>query len=185
MGLSTLAVWLSETQGSIALHESFYMYPLIETTHVLAIFLFAGSISMVDLRLLGRGFTDTPVSEMTRRMLPWTVIGFIVLLITGALLFYAIPVRSYHSLWFRLKVLLLVVAAVNVWWLHRRIQRDCERWDSDPVPPRNARIAAAVSLLMWAGVIVAGRMIAYNWADCDRPQPGWIRWVAQCNDYPR
>jgi uncharacterized membrane protein len=184
MGLSTLAVWLGETQGSIALHESLYMYPLIETAHVLAIALFAGTINMVDLRLLGRAFTSTPVSEMTRRMLPWTVAGFVVLVITGLLLFYAIPVRTYHSLWFRLKLLLLVVAALNVWWLHRRVQRDRERWDRDVLPPRNARIAAGVSLLVWAGVIVAGRMIAYNWADCDRPQPGWIRWAAECQGYP-
>ena len=100
------------------------MYPLVETVHVLGIMLFAGTIAMVDLRLLGRAFTDTPVSEMTSRILPWTVAGFAVMAVTGALLFYAIPVRTYHSVWFRLKLVLLVGAAINIWLFHRRVQRD-------------------------------------------------------------
>jgi hypothetical protein len=185
MGLPDLVAWLAQTEGSIALHESLYLYPLVESAHVLAIALFAGSIAMVDLRLLGRAFTTTPVSEMMRRILPWTVLGFGVLVLTGLLLFYAIPVRTYHSLWFRLKVLLIVAAAINVWWVHVRVSRDRARWDGEARPPRAARVAATISLLAWAGVIVAGRMIAYNWADCDRPQPAWVQIVAQCHDYPR
>lgn len=185
MGLSTFAAWLAQTEGSIALHESLYLYPIVETIHVMAIALFGGTIAMVDLRLLGRAYTGTPVSEMTRRMLPWTVAGFIVLVLTGLLLFYAIPVRTYHSLWFRLKVLLMLVAAVNVWWLHQRINRDRARWDTHPKPPRAARVAAAISLCAWIGVIVAGRMIAYNWADCDRPQPAWVRVLAECGSHAR
>ena len=105
--LSRVVAWLAATEGSIALHESLYMYPLVETVHVIGIMLFAGTIAMVDLRLLGRAFTDTPVSEMTSRILPWTVAGFAVMAVTGMLLFYAIPVRTYHSVWFRLKLVLL------------------------------------------------------------------------------
>ncbi len=185
MGLSAFAVWLAQTEGSIALHESLYVYPIVETVHVLAIALFGGTLAMVDLRLLGRAFIGTPVSEMTRRMLPWTVAGFIVLVVTGLLLFYAIPVRTYHSLWFRLKLLLMVLAAINVWWLHRRINRDRAQWDTMARPPRAARVAAAISLCAWIGVIVAGRMIAYNWADCDRPQPTWVQVLAECRSAPK
>src|SRR5438105_1508296 len=113
MDLPRLAAWLAETPGSIALHESLYMYTIVESVHVIAIMLFVGTIAMVDLRLLGRAFTTTPVSDMTRRILPWTIAGFVVMVITGALLFYAIPVRTFHSVWFRLKVVLLLVAAAN------------------------------------------------------------------------
>jgi uncharacterized membrane protein len=183
MDLAGVALWLSETQGSIALHESLYMYTLIESIHVIGITLFVGSIAMVDLRLLGRAFSSTPVSEMTRRILPWTVAGFVIMAATGLLLFYAIPVRTYHSVWFRLKVVLFLIAAANIWFFHRRVQRDVEYWDRKQVPPRSARLAATISLVVWASVVVAGRMIAYNWADCDRPQPDWINWIAQCASY--
>ena len=178
--LSRFVVWLAATEGSIALHESLWMYPIVETVHVLGIMLFAGMVAMVDLRLLGRAFTDTPVSEMSARVLPWTFAGFAVMAVSGALLFYAIPVRTFHSVWFRLKVALLIGAAINVWCFHRRVPRDRARWDREKVPPCGARISAAISLAVWAGVIVAGRMIAYDWADCGKPLPTWINWLAQC-----
>lgn len=185
MGLSALAAWLAQTEGSVALHESLYVYSIVETIHVMAVALFGGTLAMVDLRLLGRAYAGTPVSEMTRRMLPWTVAGFVVLVVTGLLLFYAVPVRTYHSLWFRLKLLLMLTAAANVWWLHRRVNRDRAQWDAAPRPPRAARVAAVVSLLAWVGVIVAGRMMAYNWTDCDRPQPAWVRTLAECRSDAR
>ena len=178
--MTGFVAWLAATEGSVALHESLYMYTLVESVHVIGIMLFAGTIAMVDLRLLGRAFTDTPVSQMTARILPWTVAGFVVMAVTGLLLFYAIPVRSYHSVWFRLKLLLIAAAAVNIWFFHRRVQRDRPRWDRDKVPPRSARISAAISLAAWTGVIVAGRMIAYDWFDCGKPQPAWVEWLVQC-----
>src|SRR6185312_8011402 len=129
-----------------------------------------GTIAMVDLRLLGLAWRTVPVSQMTARILPWTVAGFIVMVITGLLLFYAIPVRTWHSVWFRAKVVLLLLAAINIWIFHHRVQRDRARWDSAMLPPVAARVSAAVSLCVWLTVIVLGRMIAYNWFDCDRPQ---------------
>lgn len=94
------------------------MYPLVESVHVIGIALFVGTIAMVDLRLLGRAFTATPVSEMTGRILPWTVAGFVIVAVTGLLLFYAIPARTFHSVWFRLKVVMILIAAINIWWFH-------------------------------------------------------------------
>ncbi len=185
MDLSRFAVWLAETQGSIALHESLYVYTWIEAAHVIGITLFVGTIAMVDLRLLGRAFASTPVSEMTARILPWTFAGFFIMAVTGLLLFYAIPVRTFHSVWFRLKIALFIVAAINIWFFHRHVQRNREQWDRAKVPPRRARVAAAISLAVWAGVVVAGRMIAYDWADCDRLQPHWINWLAQCASYEK
>jgi hypothetical protein len=168
-----LVDWLAATPWSIALHESQYAYTYIETAHVLAITLFVGTIAMVDLRLLGLGWRAVPVS-------PWTVAGFILMTLTGLLLFYAIPVRTYYSLWFRLKVILLATGAINIWVFHQRVQRDRERWDGAAVPPLAARVSAAVSLLVWAGVIVTGRMIAYNWFDCDKPLSHLVRTLTGC-----
>ena len=172
--------WLDRSAWSTALHESLWAYPLIETTHVLTLTLFVGTLAMVDLRLLGVAFKSVPVSEMMGRMLPYTVVGFAIMVTTGALLLYAIPVRTYHSVWFRAKVILLAAAGVNAWLLHARVRRDRTAWDTKPRPPTGARVAAAVSLVLWAGVIITGRMIAYNWFDCDRPQPDVVIWLAGC-----
>jgi hypothetical protein len=177
--------WLAATPWSVALHESLYMYTYIEAAHVLGIMLFVGSIAMVDLRLLGLAFRAVPVSQMNARILPWTVVGFVLMITTGVLLFYAIPVRSWHSLWFRAKLVLMLVAAVNIWIFHRRVERDRARWDSAARPPIGARISAAISLVAWIGVVVTGRMIAYNWFDCDKPQPPVISALASCSTYPQ
>jgi len=173
--------WLARSEWSIALHESLYLYPLVETTHVLALLLFVGTVSFVDLRLLGWVFRDVKVSEVTARLLPWTVAGFAISVVTGSLLFYAIPVRTYQSLFFRIKVVMLLAAGVNAALFRRATRGGALAWDRDPTPPLRARVAGAVSLVAWMTVIVMGRMIAYDWFDCDRqPQPGFVNWAAGC-----
>jgi hypothetical protein len=181
MSLLGFCEWLANTRGSIALHESLYMYPLLESAHVLTLCVFVGSAVMLDLRLLGFTLRRVPVSEVFGRLLPWTTAGFVVMLVTGALLFYAIPVRTYQSIFFRIKVVMLLLAALNVWVFHRKTERSMSEWDLAPLTPRGARVAATLSLVLWAGIIVAGRMIAYNWFDCDiQPQPAFVNWAAGC-----
>ena len=176
----SFTAWLDSHAWSTALHESLWVWPLVESTHVLTVTLFVGVLVMVDLRLLGVAFKDTPVTAMTARVLPWSIAGFCVMVVTGLLLFYANPVHLAHNVWFRLKVVLLVVAAVNAWAFHRRVSRDRERWDSRPRPPVSVRLVAATSVSVWAGVILAGRMIAYNWFECGRDQSAFILWAAGC-----
>jgi hypothetical protein len=161
--------WLANTDGSVALHESIYVYPVIESIHVLTLCLFLGLAVMLDLRLLGVGLARTPVSQLTERLMPWTVAGFVVMVISGALLFYGIPVRTYQNIFFRIKVVLLILSGLNAFVFHSTIYRRVAEWDTAPVPPLRARLAGGFSLLFWAGVVVAGRMIAYNWFD--QPQP--------------
>ncbi len=181
MSLLHFCEWLAGTEGSIALIESLHVYPLVESTHVLSIMLFVGTVIFVDFRLLGWTLRETPVSEVTARILPWTVAGFVISLVTGALLFYAIPVRTYSSIFFRVKVIMLLVACVNAGAFHRHVSRGNVEWDRDPRPPVRARLAGAVSLASWTIVIVAGRMIAYNWFDCDhQPQSDFVNWAAGC-----
>ncbi len=180
MSLLGFCQWLASTNGSIALHESLFMYPLIESAHVLTLCLFVGMATMLDLRLVGVSFRHVPVAELARRLLPWMAAGFAIMVITGVLLFYAIPVRSYQSIWFRIKVVMLVLAGLNAWVFHARVYQRVADWNLDPVPPRGARIAGAASLVLWALIIVAGRMIAYNWFDCDKPQSSFIVWAAGC-----
>ena len=161
--------------------ESLYVWPLLESTHVLSLGLFVGTAVMNDLRLLGWTMREVPVSEVTGRLLPWTRIGFAVMLTTGLLLFYSSPVRYYHNIFFRFKVLLLIVAGLNAFVFHRGIHRRVAEWDNDTKLPRAARVAGAVSLIAWALIVVYGRLIAYNWFDCDiQPQSNLINWAAGC-----
>jgi hypothetical protein len=157
--------WLESTPWSIALHESIWGYPVIESVHVLTLCLFLGLAVMIDLRLLGITMLRTPVSEVLGRLLPWTIAGFGIMVITGALLFYAIPVKTYLNIFFRLKVVFLLMAGANTAVFHWSIASNMNVWDLDPVPPRPARLAGGLSLALWAGIVVAGRMIAYNWFD--------------------
>jgi uncharacterized membrane protein len=180
MSLLPFAQWLAETPGSIALHESLFMYPLIESVHVLTLCVFVGMSVMLDLRLLGVTLKRVPVTDITRRLLPWMFAGFVVMVITGVLLVYAIPVRSYQSIWFRMKVILLILAGLNALTFHYTVYRSVREWDLAEVVPRRARLAGMASLALWAGIIVFGRMIAYNWFDCDKPQPALVVWAAGC-----
>jgi len=180
MSLLSFCQWLADTPGSIALHESLFMYPLVESVHVLTLCLFVGMSTMLDFRLLGLALRRVPLTDITNRLFPWMFAGFAVMVVSGVLLFYAIPVRSYQSIWFRMKVVLLICAGLNAWIFHSTIYRSVRNWDvSQDVPPR-ARLAGFLSLAFWAGIIVFGRMIAYNWYDCDRPQSATVVWVAGC-----
>jgi hypothetical protein len=157
--------WLGSTPWSVALHESILVYPIVESVHVLTLCVFLGLVVMLDLRLLGVTLLKTPVSEVVGRLAPWTIAGFVVMVITGSLLFYAIPVKTYLNIFFRLKVLFLLLAGANTGIFHFMISDNMSEWDLDPVPPMRARLAGGLSLVLWAGIVVAGRMIAYNWFD--------------------
>lgn len=173
--------WLASTKWSIALHESLYLYPWIESTHVLSICLFIGILIFVDLRLLGKSFNSVPISKFNSSLLPWSICGFILLVITGLLLFYAIPIRNYHNIFFRFKLLLIVFAGINMFLFHRRMKREGHLWDESEEIPSSVKRSAFFSLSLWIMVIISGRMIAYNWFDCDiQPQPDWVNFIASC-----
>ena len=172
---------LADSAWSTGLHESRYAYDLIESVHVWTLCLFFGLTVMFDLRLLGWTMCKVPVSEVSRRLLPWTIAGFVVMVMSGALLFSAIPLRSYQNIFFRVKMLMLLLAGLNVWIFHSGVYQRVEKWDLARVPPRAARVAGALSLALWIFIVLSGRMIAYNWFDCDRqPQPAIVNLLTSC-----
>ena len=122
-----------------------------------------------------------PTSEVAGRLLPWARAGFVVMVVSGVLLFYAIPVRTYHSIFFRFKVLMLILAGLNAWVFHSRVYRTVARWDLELRPPRAARVAGAVSLALWASIIITGRMIAYDWFDCEKPKSAIVTLLTGCS----
>ena len=180
MSLRAAMEWLANTEWSIALHESQYAYATIESVHVWALCLFVGFAVLLDLRLVGAVFRDVPVSQMMRRLLPWTKAGFVVMVISGVLLFYAIPLRTYLNVFFRVKAVLLMLAGLNVFLFHKGIYRQVSEWDLDFSPPPTARRAGMWSLVLWAAIVFSGRLIAYNWFDCGKPQSAMINTLAGC-----
>src|SRR5262245_61812423 len=106
--------WMAQMPSSVALHESVYFWPGIESVHVLTLGLFVGFAAMLDLRLLGVAFMHIPVSVMAKRLLPWTGGAFVVMVISGIVVFYANPLHFYHNVFFRVKLLMLILAGINV-----------------------------------------------------------------------
>ena len=180
--LLNLAHWFDSQSWSTSIHESIYLYSWIETTHVLTLMVFLGMLCVIDLRMLGAIFPNVPASTIAQRLDKPMMIGFAVMLITGFLLYYAIPVRTTQSLWFRIKVVLLIAAGVNAFLFRAKMQASSETWDLDPIPPKRIRIGAALSLALWAGVVITGRTIAYDWFDCHKQLPYFMYWAAGCVD---
>jgi hypothetical protein len=158
----SLCQWIHETPLSIAIRESIWVYPILNVLHCVGILLVAGTIVVVDLRLLGLGMRRSPVSSVIGQVLPWTLGGFAFMFFTGSLLAWSEPVRLYHSLFFPWKLLFLALAGLNAFLFHYRIYRSVGVWDSSPLTPTRARFAGAVSILCWICVIAAGRAVGYE-----------------------
>ena len=162
MSLFELCEWLANTSWSIALHESRYAFLGVLTIHVLTLSVFVGTSLMIDLRLLGVAMIRVPASQVIERLVPWSAAGLILMMTSGALLFYAAPLVRYQNIFFRMKMATLVLALLNAWLFHRTVYRRIADWDRDAVPPRAARLAGGLSLVLWVVIITAGRMMAYQ-----------------------
>lgn len=173
---------IPDTSWSAQLLSSDRLWMLLEGTHVLTLMLFAGTILFVDLRLLGVAFRNVAVSRVADQVLPLTVGGFAVLLVTGSLLFFSNPLEYWHNFSFRLKLVFLFAAAINIFWFHIRVQASRPEWDEAPVPPRAVRASGAASIGLWFVVIFAGRYMAYDWTKCMNPG-ALISAIAQCEIY--
>ena len=176
------ARWVDTSGASTLLHESYYMYNWVESTHVLALMISLGMLFLLQLRTLGLAFTDTPATRLATALRLPMALGFSIMFVTGALLFYAIPVRTSQSLWFRIKLVLLVAAAINAVLHHRQMQRAAPGWDLEPRAPRALCIRSALSLGSWTAIVICGRLIAYDWFDCRYDQSPLIATLAGCID---
>jgi hypothetical protein len=149
--------------SSTAFRESLNGYPFTLTAHVISMCMFAGLIIMMDLRLAGFGFQKTPFSELQKRLFPWQMLGLVVSSVTGTVLFYGEPMRYYGKMLFWTKMALMLLAGVNALYFHLTTYRSVAKWDRDPMLPFGGRMAGVLSLVLWAGVIIFGRLTAYNW----------------------
>jgi len=153
--------WLENLELATQIRETGWLFPTIETLHVFGLVLVVGSIMLVDLRLLGFGNMDRPLTELAEETLPWTWSAFIVAAIAGLLMFSSRAVTYYGDFPFRLKMVCLVLAGLNMAFFHQFGMRDIALWDLGKPPPR-ARIAGGASLLLWIIIVGAGRWVGFT-----------------------
>ena len=163
MDLRSFFEWVDTFPSSIVLRESAVWFPLLLTVHVVSMCLFAGLIIMMDLRLLGVGNLRTPFSQIQKRLFQWQATGFLINATTGGILLYSQPMRYYGNVFFWVKMMMMALAAVNAGAFHYSTYYSVAKWDVDSEMPFGAKMAAVMSLALWAFIIISGRLIAYNW----------------------
>ena len=150
--------WLQATSLALSISESWF--PLVESLHVITMAIVAGTIFIVDTRLIGLTSVKLPFSYVSERLLPWTWGAFACSVITGGLMFMANAVAYYGNTHFRVKMLLLVLAGLNMLYFQKVTFRTVSVWDSGR-PPSAARLAGVISIGLWCSVIGVGRWIGF------------------------
>ena len=149
---SALAAWMRDTSPAM---------PVVEATHVLAAVMVFGTVLIVDLRLLGLRDTSRLVTHLSRETLPWTWLAFGIAVITGSLMFSTSAETYFDNTAFQLKALALLGAGLNMVLFQLFTARARAQWAFGR-PPRAARVAGLVSILLWAAVVLLGRWIGFT-----------------------
>lgn len=153
--------WLQDTSVGSHISDSLWLFPLIESIHVWGIVILVSATGMLDLRLLGLVLKEQSVSKLNRTLLPWAWCGFGIMVLSGVLLFSSEATKLYNNGAFLLKMVLILLAGINALVFHTTIYQRVDKWDVSAVTPVAAKLAGAFSLVLWVGVIFAGRWIAY------------------------
>jgi len=154
--------WLEMSSVGVMVRESPWAFPIVVATHIMGIMLSVGTLVWFDLRLLGVSMLANRASVMYRRLMPWMFTGFAMMFISGGMLLAGYATSAYDNLYFRIKVVAMLLAAVNAVAYHFMTERRIAQWDADVSPPPGARFAGLISICVWATVIIAGRLMSYT-----------------------
>jgi hypothetical protein len=160
MSTVSLLEWIESTELSTAIREGALSYPIIGGVHLLGIALFGGMLLMTDLRLLGWAMQRRPVSDVVLQFRWWKRAGFVIVTASGLLLAWCEPLKLYRSPAFWVKMALLAMVGVHALAFRSRVYGDPAKLDI--AVTGEAKLAASLSLLLWAGLIVSGRLIAFD-----------------------
>jgi hypothetical protein len=147
---------------AVSIRNSLFLFPLIESVHVLGLTLVFGTIAVVDLRLLGLASTTRPFTAIGADILKYTWTAFAVTVITGVMMFVTNASTYYPNLYFRAKMALLVVSGLNMLAFDLTARKSVATWDRDAAAPAAGRVVAVVSLVVWIGVIALGRWVGFT-----------------------
>lgn len=153
--LLTFAQWLQSTGVPSALRQSEYVYPIVLTLHLTGIAFFGGLIFFTNLRLLGVTFKSLPVTKVIEPLRVPKRIGFVIVVTCGLLMASAKAEEYYYNWFFWTKMSLLALAGLHGLIFGRSVYRN----QSEDMP--QAKLAASLSLVIWTGVMIAGRGIGY------------------------
>src|SRR5215510_5643355 len=162
MDISTFLASLESSGIAIGIRDSLYIFPLIESTHVFGLAMVFGTIAIIDLRLLGIASTRRSFRRIASDVLKWTWAAFGLTVITGSLMFITNAGVYYHNFFFRTKMVLLVLAGINMLAFELTAARTMQRWDTDRAAPLSGRTVAAFSLLLWIAIIFLGRWTGFT-----------------------
>ena len=162
MQLTEVFQTLQDLPLSQAITGSAVIFPWIESFHVLAITFVVGSIAMVDLRLLGVSMFGDAIARMTREIVPWTLAAFSVAAVTGGLLFMSNAMRYWGNGYFRAKLVMLLLAGLNMLVFHFGAGRKLVDLPADAPIPAAARLAGFLSLAFWVVIVVLGRWVGFT-----------------------
>ena len=151
---------LQDSSFGTSLRESQFVFPLVETVHVLGLAISVGIILITDLRLIGVAMAREHVADVTKQLKPWMMFGFAIMFVSGGLLFLCEAAKLYVSTAFRIKLIFLLLAGLNAVLFETTIGRSVEFW-KEPIPSR-AKFAGWASLICWIAVIIFGRWTAYG-----------------------
>jgi len=171
MDIAAILSWLEATSLATGIRESLFLFPLLESIHVIGLALVFGTIGVIDLRLLGVASTERPFKRMASDILKWTWGAFALTALTGALMFTTNAGVYYHNFYFRSKMALLVLAAVNMLSFELTLGRTAHRWDKAAAAPPAGRAVAVLSLAIWISVIFAGRLIGFTTSRAKQTTP--------------
>ncbi len=157
----SLAQWAQATAFFTALRMSWYVYPAVMSTHLLGIALFGGMVLFTNLRLLGWAMTDRSVSDVVSQFRVPKRIGLIVIATCGILMLGSKAEEYYYNIFFRLKLTLLALMFLHGWYFRRTVYYRTAEIDKSPEIPVRAKVAAALSMVLWASIACAGRGIGY------------------------
>lgn len=162
MDFVSLLTSLQRTNLATEIRDALFVFPLLESAHVVGFSVVFGTILVIDLRLLGVASRERPYLRMSSDILKWTWAAFTLAAVTGLLMFITNPVVYFRNFYFRTKFILLVLAALNVLVFELTAGRTADRWGEAPSAPRMGRAVATTSLMIWIAVIFAGRMIGFT-----------------------
>jgi hypothetical protein len=162
MLITEFTAWLEHSSLGVAIAESEWLFPTIETVHVIAIAFVVGSIIALDLRLLGLSWRKRAVTEVAKDVLPLTWTCFVIAVVAGALLFISAAQKYAVDLPFQLKMVLLALAGVNMAVFHVFTYARVRDWNHHVITPRGARVAAGLSLFFWITIVGCGRLVGFT-----------------------
>jgi hypothetical protein len=159
-GGATALDWIERSALATAMRQELWLYPSVEIIHIWGFVMLVGSIAMLDFRLLGLS-RRVPVRELAGHLLPWTLGALVLIVPTGLLMFIAHADDFITNRAFVLKLVLIFAAGINAVCFHLGPYRTVDRWNSGVATPAAAKLHAALSLMIWMGVIACGRLLAY------------------------